>query len=206
MFIVAGLGNPGIEYRRTRHNAGYSALDLLAERMSVRLTKCGFSGEYGEGVRNGQKVLLIKPTTYMNRSGDCLQRIAHFYKVPPEQIIVLCDDIDLPPGAIRIRQNGSAGTHNGLRSIVACLNSEAFMRVRIGVGDRAHGELADFVLGKPVATEQEVLDEAFCNAADAALMMLDGRLSDAQTKYNKRHVGKKPAEAQAAAPDAETTP
>ena len=189
MFIIAGLGNPGIAYKKSRHNAGYQAIDRLAEQMSIRMTKRGFSGVYGEGVRHGERVVLVKPTTYMNLSGDCVQAIAHFYKVEPARCIVLYDDIELPVGTLRIRERGSAGTHNGMRSVVACMNTEEIPRIRIGVGDERRGELKDYVLGKPGKAEQEALEAAFADAADAAMLMLDGRVSDAQTKYNKRHVG-----------------
>lgn len=187
--VIAGLGNPGAGYEKTRHNAGFQALDRLADKMSIRVNKRGFSGIYGEGVRNGEKVLLIKPTTYMNLSGDCVQAILHFYKIPLENLTVLYDDIELPVGALRIRANGSAGTHNGMRSIIACVGGDQFPRIRIGVGDQRKGELADYVLGKPGKEEQEQLDAAFDAAADAALLIVDGKIGQAQGKYNKKHQG-----------------
>jgi len=187
--IIAGLGNPGIQYRKSRHNAGYQALERLADTLHIRLNKRGFSGVYGEGVRNGQRVVLIKPTTYMNLSGNCVQAVMHFFKAAPEDLIVLYDDVDLPVGGLRIRGNGSAGTHNGMRSIVACVGSEDFARVRIGVGNRSGGELANYVLGKPGQEERKLLETAFDGAADAVCLILDGRLVDAQAKYNKKHMG-----------------
>ena len=192
MYIIAGLGNPGIAYEKTRHNAGYQALDRLADRLSVRVNKKGFSGLYGEGVRNGQRLLLVKPTTYMNLSGDCIQAAAHFYKVSPENIIVLYDDIELPVGSLRIRAGGSAGTHNGMRSVLACLNSDAVPRIRIGVSDNRMGELKDYVLGRPGQEEQALLSAVFDQAADAVCLLLDGCMNQAQAKYNKRHEGNKP--------------
>ena len=189
MFIVAGLGNPGVAYEKSRHNAGYMALDRVAEKLSIRVTKRGFSGVYGEGIRNGERVLLIKPTTYMNLSGDCVQAVAHYYKTPPERVIVLFDDIELPAGSIRIRERGSAGTHNGMRSVVACMGSTEIPRVRIGVSDERKGDLKDYVLGKPGAEEQAKLATAFADAADAVALILDGRIADAQSRYNKRHIG-----------------
>ncbi len=189
MFVIAGLGNPGLTYRHSRHNAGYQALDALADALHIRVTKRGFSGVYGEGVHAGERVVLVKPTTYMNLSGDCVQRVLHFYKCPPERLLVLYDDIELPVGTLRIRERGSAGTHNGMRSVIVCVGSEEFPRVRIGVGDREKGELKDYVLGKPGKAEQAALEEAFGNAADAAVLILDGRIGDAQAKYNKRHIG-----------------
>jgi PTH1 family peptidyl-tRNA hydrolase len=189
MHIVAGLGNPGLTYRRSRHNAGFQALDALAGRLGIRVKKRGFSGVYGEGSLHGERVVLIKPTTYMNLSGDCVQRVLHFFKCPVENLIVLFDDIELPVGALRIREKGSAGTHNGMRSVIACVGSENFPRVRIGVGDRSGGELKDFVLGKPSKAEQAVLKETYESAADACVSIIEGKISDAQAKYNKRHIG-----------------
>lgn len=194
MFIVAGLGNPGILYQRTRHNAGFQALDRIAQELHIRVTKRGFSGVYGEGVYGGERVVLVKPTTYMNLSGDCIQAVLHFYKCPVERLIVLYDDIELPVGTLRIREKGSAGTHNGMRSIIACVNSENFPRIRIGVGDRNGGDLKDYVLGRPGKGEQVELENAFCDAVDAAKLILEGKLQQAQAKYNKRHIGGTKAE------------
>ena len=189
MHVVAGLGNPGLAYRKSRHNAGFLALDALAERLHIRLTKRGMRGLYGEGIFRGGRVLLVKPQTYMNLSGDCVQQILHFYKLPPEQLIVLYDDIDLPVGSLRIRANGSAGTHNGMRSVVACVGSENFPRIRIGVGEAQRGELKDFVLGKPGKAALQTLDEVYQRAADAAQLIIAGRIGDAQARYNKKHEG-----------------
>ncbi len=190
MFIIAGLGNPGILYQRTRHNAGYQALDKLADELHIRVNKRGFSGVYGEGVFNGERVVLVKPTTYMNLSGDCIQAILHFYKCPMERLIVFYDDIDLPVGALRIREKGSAGTHNGMRSIVACVGGEDFTRIRIGVGDREGGkDLKDHVLGRPAKAEQAALETVFCEAAEAAKLIVEGKLPQAQAQFNKKHIG-----------------
>ncbi len=187
MVIITGLGNPGLSYRKTRHNAGFQAVDRLAERIGVKFNKKGFSAVYGEGVIADERVLLVKPQTYMNNSGDAVQQILNYYKVPPEKLIVLYDDIDLPVGSMRVRQSGSAGTHNGMRSIIACIHSENFARVRIGIGKDETLMLADYVLKKPSKDDQKVLDEVFDHAADAALLIASGRLADAQSKYNKKH-------------------
>ena len=190
MFVVAGLGNPGLLYKRTRHNAGFQALDVLANELGIKVTKRGFSGEYGEGSYKGERVVLVKPTTYMNLSGDCIQALMHFYKCPVENLIVLYDDIELPVGSLRIREKGSAGTHNGMRSIIACLNSENFPRIRIGVGDRDGGkDLKDHVLGRPGKAEQAALEAAFCDAAEAAKLIIENKLPDAQARFNKKHIG-----------------
>ncbi|MEA4869984.1 MAG: aminoacyl-tRNA hydrolase [Christensenella sp.] len=195
MFVIAGLGNPGLLYQRSRHNAGFQALDVIADELHIRVVKRGFSGIYGEGVYQGERVVLVKPATYMNLSGDCIQALLHFYKCPVERLIVLYDDIELPVGSLRIREKGSAGTHNGMRSIIACVGSENFPRIRIGVGDRAGGkDLKDHVLGKPGKEEQKQLENAFCDAAGAAKLILEGNLQEAQARYNKRHIGGAKAE------------
>ncbi len=189
MYVVAGLGNPGLLYRRTRHNAGYQALEILADNLQIRLKKRGFNGVYGEGTFRGERVVLIKPTTYMNLSGDCVREVMHFFKCPVEHLIVLYDDIELPVGSLRIRDKGGAGTHNGMRSIIGTLGSESFPRVRIGVGSQNGIDLKKHVLGKPKKDEQTVLASAFGDAADAACMIIEGKLPQAQAEYNKRHIG-----------------
>ena len=190
MHVVAGLGNPGLAYRKSRHNAGFLALDALAERLHIRLTKRGMRGLYGEGIFRGGRVLLVKPQTYMNLSGDCVQQILHFYKLPPEQLIVLYDDIDLPVGSLRIRANGSAGKHNGMRSVIACVGSENVPRVRIGVGGHGDAALRDYVLGKPGQEEFRLLTDAFARAAEAAELILAGDIAKAQMQFNKKHEGR----------------
>ena len=187
MFLIVGLGNPGLSYKRTRHNAGFQALDVLADRLGVRVKTKGFSALYGEGHIGSERVLLIKPQTYMNLSGEAVQQLLHFYKLEPERLIVLYDDIDLPLGSMRIRANGSAGSHNGMRSIIACIHSENFARIRIGVGKDESLLLRDYVLKRPGKEEQKTLDEVFVHAADAVEMIVSGRIGDAQTKYNKKH-------------------
>lgn len=189
MWIIAGLGNPGIAYKKSRHNAGFLALDALADALHIRVTKRGLSGVYGEGIVGGERVVLVKPQTYMNLSGDCVQRVLHFYKAPAERLLVMYDDIDLPVGALRIRANGSAGTHNGMRSVVACVGSENFPRIRIGVGAERRGELKDFVLAKPSKAELAELAEVYEKAAEAARLIIAGKLPDAQARYNKKHEG-----------------
>lgn len=149
MYIIAGLGNPGLSYSRTRHNIGFMALDALARRWGIRIHTRAFQGLVGEGLFEGEKVLLIKPQTYMNLSGSCLREVMGFYKLPPEKLIVLVDDVELPLGSLRIRSKGSAGTHNGLRSILSCLGSDNFVRIRIGCGQDQSLLLRDFVLKRP---------------------------------------------------------
>ncbi len=189
MHIVVGLGNPGLLYRTSRHNAGFQALDVLAKSLGVLLIRRGFEGVYGEKTVNGEKVILVKPKTYMNRSGDCVQKIMHFYKASPEDLIILYDDIDLPTGSLRIRTSGSAGTHNGMRSVLSCVNSTNVPRVRIGVGRANGADLKDYVLEKPSPEDRKAIAEACENAADAAYLLLTGRTQDAQARYNKKHEG-----------------
>jgi PTH1 family peptidyl-tRNA hydrolase len=187
MYLIAGLGNPGLGYKKTRHNAGFQALDVLAERFGIRVKTKGFSALYGEGRIGNERVILCKPQTYMNLSGDAVQQLLHYFKLAPESLIVLYDDIDLPIGSMRIRANGSAGSHNGMRSIIACVHSENFARVRIGVGKDESLMLRDYVLKRPSKDEQKQLDEVFQNAADAAALIVAGNIGEAQTKYNKKH-------------------
>jgi PTH1 family peptidyl-tRNA hydrolase len=187
MYLIAGLGNPGLSYKKTRHNAGFQALDALAERIGVRVKTKGFSALYGEGRIGNERVILCKPQTYMNLSGDAVQSLMHYYKLAPEQLIVLYDDIDLPIGSLRIRANGSAGSHNGMRSVVSCVGSENFPRIRIGVGKDESLQLRDYVLKRPSKAEQQMLEEVFEHAADAAELIVSGNISEAQMKFNKKH-------------------
>lgn len=190
MWIIVGLGNPGIAYRKSRHNAGFNAIDVLADRWRIRVAKRGLSGIYGEGFVGGERVVLVKPQTYMNLSGDCVQRVMHFFKVQEKNLIVLYDDIDLPVGSLRIRANGSAGTHNGMRSVIACVGSENVPRVRIGVGGHGDAALRDYVLGKPGQEEFRLLTDAFARAAEAAELILAGDIAKAQMQFNKKHEGR----------------
>ena len=187
MYLIVGLGNPGLSYKKTRHNAGFQALDVLAEALGVRVKTKGFSALYGEGRIGTERVILMKPQTYMNLSGDAVQSLMHFYKLAPDRLIVLYDDIDLPIGSLRIRANGSAGSHNGMRSVISCVGSEAFARIRIGVGKDESILLRDYVLKRPSKAEQQALNEVFEHAADAAELIVAGRIGDAQMQYNKKH-------------------
>ena len=199
MYLIAGLGNPGVAYRDSRHNAGYLALDALALTTGIEVKKRAHKSLLGEGFYQGEKLILCKPETYMNLSGEAVQELLSYYKLSAEKLIVLYDDIDLPLGDIRIRASGSAGTHNGMRSIIACLGGEeCFPRVRIGMGRQQDGrDLASFVLGKPPKEERELLEESYQNAAKAALMIAQGKLADAQAFYNKKPKKKEGMEDQA---------
>lgn len=168
MHIIIGLGNPGKEYHRTRHNVGFDVLDVLSEKLGIQIGKSAMHGLIGEGFVGGEKVMLVKPQTYMNLSGQCVTELVAFYKVPMENVMVIYDDIDLPLGKLRLRANGSAGTHNGMRSIIGLLGRQDFPRLRVGVGKKPEGwELANWVLSH-YATEEDrkVQFDAFLLAAD----------------------------------------
>jgi PTH1 family peptidyl-tRNA hydrolase len=186
IWLIAGLGNPEAKYDGTRHNAGFAALDALAAQWGIAVNKTKFQGLYGQGEVGGRKVLLLKPLTYMNLSGDAIAPLAAFYKVPAEHVIVLCDDITQAPGKLRIRPSGSAGGHNGLKSIIARLGGENFPRIRIGVGAKPHPDydLAAWVLGRFSAEEAKALEGRYEDIAAAAVLIMDGKLGDAQSRYN----------------------
>lgn len=187
MFIVAGLGNPGREYKYTRHNTGWEVIDKLAYDHNIEINKIKFSGMAGEGLINGEKVLLLKPLTYMNLSGNAVAQAMSFYKLPLDRLIVCCDDINLPVGSIRIRQRGSDGGQKGLRNIIERLGSEDFARVRVGVGEKpARMDLKDWVLSGFMREEGEAIVGAITDASKAVEMMLEGDINAAMSKYNKK--------------------
>ena len=185
-YLIVGLGNPGSKYWNTRHNVGYAALEALAEKLKVKVDRVKFQGLTGQGSYEGMKVILLKPTTYMNLSGQSVSAAARFYKIPPEHIIVLSDDISLDPGRLRIRKNGSAGGHNGLKSIISSLGSQEFPRIKIGVGAKPHPEydLADWVLSTFPLAQREEMDETYKRAADAALLLMTKGPEAAANKFN----------------------
>lgn len=185
-FIVAGLGNPGREYEGTRHNAGFRALDFLAERLGASVKESRFSALVGRAEISGHGVLLLKPQTYMNLSGRAVAEAANFYKIPPENIIVMCDDISFAPGHMRIRKKGSAGGHNGLKSIIESLGSDAFPRIKIGVGAKPSPDtdLASWVLGKLPEQDAKSLSEVFDRIVSAVALMTDGRTDEAMSRYS----------------------
>ena len=181
-----GLGNPGKDYTRTRHNCGFRAVDILAEKLGCKIDKGKFQGLYGQAVKNGKKLFLLKPQTYMNLSGRSVLQMSAYYNIPPQRIIVLFDDISLDLGRLRVRGDGSAGGHNGIKSIIAELGSQEFPRVKIGVGGKpnAQQDLADWVLSSFSASEEKLLDTALSNAADAAMCIVEKSVSEAANRYN----------------------
>lgn len=186
IWLIAGLGNPEAKYEHTRHNTGFAALDYLAGQWGISVSKAKFQGLWGQGEVDGRRVCLLKPLTYMNLSGDSIAPLAAFFKIPPEQVIVLCDDVTQAPGKLRIRPSGSAGGHNGLKSIIARLGTEAFPRIRIGVGEkpRPDYDLADWVLGKFQGEDKKVMDEAVKRAADAVECILKEGADRAMNRFN----------------------
>ena len=188
-WLIVGLGNPGKEYERTRHNAGFRAVDLLADKLGCKIDKSKFQGIYGQANYGGKKLMLLKPLTYMNLSGRSVLQLSSYFNVPPQRIIVLFDDISLEPGRLRIRADGSAGGHNGIKSIIQEVGSQAFPRVKIGVGSKPNPEfdLADWVLSTFSTQEEKALAVALENAADAALAIIDRGVPEAANRFNGSH-------------------
>ena len=185
-FIVAGLGNPERKYTLTRHNSGFLCVDALAEKHGFEVKKLKFHSLFVDTVINGHRVIVLKPQTYMNNSGEAIGECAKFYKIPPEKVIVIFDDISLDVGKLRIRRKGSDGGHNGIKSIVNHLGSSDFPRIKIGVGKKPHPDydLKDWVLGEFSKEDQKVLIPALQNAADAVSLLLDGETDKAMNLYN----------------------
>ena len=185
-WLIVGLGNPGPKYEHTRHNCGFRALDILAKDLGCKVDKGKFQGLYGQVVYKGKKLFLLKPQTYMNASGVSVLQLSAYFNIPPQRIIVLFDDISLPPGRLRVRVNGSAGGHNGIKSIIAQLGSQDFPRVKIGVGAKAVPEqdLADWVLSGFTSAEEKELAVALDNAAKAALHIIDDGVPSAANRFN----------------------
>ena len=184
MYIIAGLGNPGKEYAGTRHNVGYDTVEFLAEKHNVKLNKLKFNSVYGETNINGEKVMLVKPVTYMNRSGIAIDEILRFYKIPEGNLIVIYDDIDIPAGALRIRPNGSPGTHNGMKSITEHVGNGNFPRVRIGIGRNPDMDLADYVLQRFSLVDRDKINPIIEKAAEAAAEIIKNGVDSAMQKYN----------------------
>ncbi len=185
-WLLVGLGNPGAKYESTRHNMGFLAVDKLAELERFKFSKLRFKAWTAAAELGGQKVLVMKPQTYMNLSGEAVGQAARFYKIPPEHVLVISDDISLPIGKVRIRSGGSAGGHNGLKSIIAHLGSDQFPRIKVGVGmpDNADYDIADWVTGRPMGDEQKPLMEALDKAVAAVPVVIRDGVDKAQNKFN----------------------
>ena len=185
-WLIVFLGNPGMRYEGTRHNAGFMAADALAKRRGIAINKLRFKALTAQCAVAGESVLLMKPQTYMNLSGDSIAPMAGFFKIPADHVLVLCDDITQAPGKLRIRPSGSAGGHNGLKSIIARLGGENFPRIRIGIGAKPHPDydLAAWVLGKFPPEDAKAISDRYPDLEAAAKLIMDGKLSLAQSKYN----------------------
>ena len=190
MYLIAGLGNPDKKYEHTRHNVGFDVMDALAEKYNISISEKKHKALLGKGVIEGQKVVLAKPQTYMNLSGESIVELVHYYKIDPEtEMIVIYDDISFAPGNLRIRQSGSAGGHNGIKNIIKCLGTQEFMRIKVGVGEKPKNwDVADFVLGHFSKEERENLEDAIGRAMEAVGYMINGDVAKAMNEYNKKVV------------------
>ena len=188
-WLIVGLGNPGTEYEKTRHNCGFRAVDRLAQKLDCRMDRAKFQGLYCQTQYGGRKLFLLKPQTFMNLSGRSVLPLSAYFQIPPQRIIVLFDDISLEPGRLRVRKDGSAGGHNGIKSIIAELGSEAFPRVKIGVGAKPHPDydLAAWVLSTFSASEEKALDPALDRAGEAALCIIDHGVPEAANRFNGKN-------------------
>lgn len=186
MYVVVGLGNPGKKYENTRHNMGFITIDQIAEQAGVKVDKIKHKSLVGETNIAGQKVLLVKPQTYMNLSGEAVREVLAYYKVPVENLIVIYDDIDLATGTIRLRAKGSSGTHNGMRNIIYQIQDDGFPRIRIGIGSEKKGDLANFVTGGITKAEVKPLEEAITAAKESVFCIIEEGIDRAMNKFNTK--------------------
>ena len=191
MYVIVGLGNPGRKYENTKHNMGFLTVDAFAEKHGIKVNRIKHKGLVGEGFISGKKVLLVKPQTYMNLSGQCVREIVAYYGIEPEELMVIYDDVDIPMGAIRIRKKGSAGTHNGMRSIIYDLQFDNFPRLRMGIGKENRAEMVDFVLSGFAADEKDKIKAAIDNSVAALDAWLDKGIDIAMGEYNTKKEPKK---------------
>lgn len=192
MFIIVGLGNPTTEYEGTRHNVGFEVIDAIADKYNISMTERKHRAFCGKGIIAGQKVLLIKPQTYMNLSGESVRSALDFYKVDPEsEILVIYDDVSLGVGQLRIRKKGSAGGHNGIKNIIAHLGTSVFLRIKVGVGEKPKEyDLADYVLGHFSKEDKVLMQDGYKDATEAVEMILMGDIEAAMNQFNKKKVNK----------------
>ena len=188
MFLIVGLGNPTKQYEKTRHNIGFDVMDALADKYNISISENKHKALCGKGVIEGMKVVLAKPQTYMNLSGESVAELVNYYKLDPEsELIVVFDDISLEPGNIRIRKKGSAGGHNGIKNIIAMTGTQNFMGIKVGVGEKPKGwDLADYVLGRFSTEDRTKVEEAIGHAMDAAVLMMQGEVDKAMNDYNSK--------------------
>ncbi len=194
MYIIAGLGNPGAKYENTRHNVGFMAIDALAKAHGINVSKLKYKALIGDGKINGEKVILIKPQTFMNLSGTAIGEAVNFYKCEPQKLLVIYDDLDIGLGSIRIRKKGSAGTHNGMRSVVGVLGTQDFPRIRIGIGDFGKKDIVDFVIGDFSKSERETIEDTLSEVTKAIECFISDGIDLSMNRYNKKmNNGEKPA-------------
>ena len=188
MILIVGLGNPGKQYEHTRHNVGFDVIDVMADKYNISVTEKKHKALCGKGIIEGQKVVLAKPQTFMNLSGESEAELLNFYKSDPEtELIVIFDDISLAPGNIRVRKKGSAGGHNGIKNIIAMTGTQNFMRIKVGVGEKPAGwDLADHVLGHFDAADRKLVESAMEDAMGAAILMMQGEADKAMNDYNRK--------------------
>ncbi len=185
MFLIVGLGNPGDKYENSRHNVGFMAIDKLADKLNIKVDKLKFKGLFGQGTYRGEKIILLKPQTFMNNSGESVVQFFNYYKLEPEELIVLVDDIDIEFGMVRVRKKGSAGTHNGMKSLVQHLGHGDFPRIKIAVGKKpSYMDLANFVLGKFSKDEESILEKEIDLAVEAALDIVDHGIDHSMNTTN----------------------
>ena len=185
MYLIVGLGNPENEYANTRHNMGFDTINKLAEKNNIEVNKNKFKGLYGTGIIHNQKVILLKPQTYMNLSGESVKEIVDFYNINPEEIIVIYDDIDIEKGKIKIRKKGGPGSHNGMKSVIQQLNTNDFTRVRVGIGQpQFKNDMINYVIGKVPKEEQEILQQGVKKAAEAVEEIIKNGIDAAMNKFN----------------------
>ncbi|MGD6778043.1 MULTISPECIES: aminoacyl-tRNA hydrolase [Bacillaceae] len=186
MKVFVGLGNPGRQYEETRHNIGFMVIDELADKWNIPLTQSKFKGIFGQGTINGEKVLLVKPLTYMNLSGECVRPLLDFYKLDVEDLVVIYDDLDLPAGKLRLRQKGSAGGHNGIKSLIQHLQTQNFNRIRMGIDRPKNGpSISDYVLGKFQTEERPAIDDSIKKAAEACEENLSKEFLQVMNTFNQ---------------------
>lgn len=186
-WLIAGLGNPGAKYEKNWHNAGFLALEVISQKNGIKMSKIKFKGIYGQGTIMGEKAILLKPTTFMNLSGESLLEAKTFFKIPDDRIIVIYDDIDVQRGSLRIRQTGSAGSHNGMKSVITHLNTKEFARIRIGIGPLPpESDLIDYVLTDIDAGNRQVLFDSFQNVNRAIEIIVSKGISYAMNEFNRK--------------------
>lgn len=185
MYLIVGLGNPEADYARTRHNMGFDVINKLSEKFEIKVNKSKYKAEYGTGTINGEKVVLVKPQTYMNLSGEAIQEFVNFYKVENQDLIIIYDDIDTTPGTIRIRKTGGPGTHNGMKSVVNCLGTIEFTRIRVGIGNpEFKNDMINYVIGHVADQEYKILQEGVVIATEAVEEIIKNGVDIAMNKFN----------------------